>query len=97
MPTQKRAESDAPFAARAGSLVTRRVLVEAVIVGGQWVVDSIWFNVGVVDAVDRIPRRTVRAPGIAIASSETRRNPRLPPETSTCNDGCHDRPDPAPH
>ena len=66
MPTQKRAESDASFAGRAGSLVTRRVLVEAVIVGGQWVVDSIWFNVGVVDAVGRIP-----------------------PETSTCNDGCH--------
>jgi hypothetical protein len=92
MPTQKRAESDAPFAGRAGPLVTRRVLVEAVIVGGQWVVDSIWFNVGVVDAVGRIPRRTVRAPGTPLLPARHRRNPRLPPETSTCND-----PDPAPH
>jgi len=31
-----------------GSLPTCRVLVEAVIIVGQWVVDSIWFNVGVV-------------------------------------------------
>jgi hypothetical protein len=56
MPTQ---ESDAPFAWTVGSLETCRVLVEAVIVGGQWIVDSIWFNVGVVDqrriAVGRSP------------------------------------------
>jgi hypothetical protein len=62
MPTQNRAESDAPFAwtvGSLGSLETCRVLVEAVIVGGQRVVDSIWFNVGVVDqrriAVGRSP------------------------------------------
>jgi hypothetical protein len=45
MPTQKRAKSDAPFAWTVASLETCRVLVEAVIIGGQWVVDSIWFDV----------------------------------------------------
>jgi hypothetical protein len=53
MPTQNRAESDAPFAWTAGSLPTCWVLVEAVIIGGQWV-DSIWFNVGVVEKRFRV-------------------------------------------
>ncbi|MGF7000167.1 hypothetical protein P3T25_008556 [Paraburkholderia sp. GAS32] len=40
-------------------------------------------------------RHAHRAPPLLPARH--RRNPRLPLETSTCNDGCHDRPDPAPH
>src|SRR6202011_4177820 len=31
-------------------------------------------------------------PARAVRPASERRHPRLPPETSTCNDGCHDRP-----
>jgi len=90
MPTQKRAESDASFAGRAGSLVTRRVLVEAVIVGGQWVVDSIWFNVGVVDqrriAVGRSPLACARAVRVTLARTVP---PAHPAAHGTRTGHCH--------
>src|SRR5260370_35815465 len=63
-PTQNRAESDAPFTWTVGSLETRRVLVKAVIVCGQWVGDSLWLNVRVVEQ-RRVAHARIRLAGLA--------------------------------